>query len=83
MAGKRYKAQPSAPVEWVLGVVALVVWGVSQLVGSLRVLVATLSVAVVLGLAHTAVAPVRGVGSTWGAVTVLAPALPTAALVLA
>lgn len=82
VAGKRYKAQPSAPVELVLGAVALMVWGATQLVGWLRVLVATTAAVVVLAVAHTAVAPVRGVGSTGGAVTVRAPSLPTAALVV-
>lgn len=70
MAGKRYRSQPSAPVEAVLGAVALVVWWAQQVVGGVRLLVATLSAVVVLGLAHAAVAPVRGAESNWA---VLAP----------
>jgi hypothetical protein len=64
---KRYKpqAQPSAPVELVLGAVALLVWGVGQLWGAVRLLAATLAVAVVVGVAHTALTPVRDSTSTW------------------
>lgn len=64
---QRYKpqAQPSAPVEWVLGAVALLVWGVGQMWGSLRLLVATLAVAGVVGLAHTALNAARGTTSVW------------------
>jgi hypothetical protein len=64
---KRYKpqAQPSAPVELVLGAVALLVWGLGQAWYSVRVLVATLLVELVLGVAHTAPTPVSGSTSTW------------------
>jgi len=79
---RRYKTTTPASVELALGLVAAVVWGVGQLVGWLRLLVATLAAVVVLGLTHTAVAPVRGAASFWGPTEVLAPGLPTAALVV-
>jgi hypothetical protein len=73
---KRYKRTTPAPVDLVLGWLAAGVWFVGQLAGALRLLAATLAVAVVLGLAHTAVAPARGVGSTWDPhFVVLAPGL--------
>ena len=74
---RRYKTTTPAPVELALGLVAALVWGVNELVGWLRVLVATLAAVVVLGLAHTVVAPRDPAASTW----VLAPTLPVAALV--
>jgi hypothetical protein len=75
-------AQVPAPIETGLGLLAALVWWVSEGLGWLRVLIATTTAVVVLGLAHTAVAPLRSAASTWGQTTVLAPALPVAALVV-
>lgn len=79
----RYTKTPGPAVERVLGVVAAVVWFATQGAAWLRLLVGGVALAVVLGLAHTALAPVRGTASTWGPSTapvVLAPAWsPTAA----
>lgn len=78
---RRYKTTTPAPVELALGALAAVVWFVTQGVSWLRLLVGGVALAVVLGLAHTALAPVRSTASTWGPSTVvLAPSrVPTAA----
>ena len=67
---RRYKTTTPAPVELALGLVAALVWGVSELVGWFRVLVATTAAVVMLDLAHTAVTPVRAAASVWGPMVV-------------
>lgn len=62
---RRYKTTTPAPVDLALGWVAAAVWFVGQLWGGVRLLAATLAVAVVLGLAHTALTPARSSTSTW------------------
>lgn len=73
---KRYKATSTpASVERALGLLAAVVWCITQGWGWLRVLVATVGLALALLVVHTGLSPARGAASTWGStsVTVVSP----------
>lgn len=77
---RRYKTTTPAPVELALGLLAAVVYGVTQGLGWLRLLVGGVALALALVVVHTAATPVRGAASISGAnVTVLAPPRVTTA----
>lgn len=68
----RYKTTTPAPVELALGWLAALVYGITQGWGWLRVLVATVGLAVALLAAHTGLSPVRAAASVWGPTSVVA-----------
>lgn len=70
----RYKTTPPAPVELVLGALAALVYGITQGWGWLRVLVATVGLALALLVVHTGLSPVRGAASVWGPTSAVAVA---------
>lgn len=73
---KRYKATSTpASVERALGLLAAVVWCVTQGVSWLRLLVGGVALALAVWLLPAVLYPVRGAASTWGPTThTLAPA---------